>query len=201
VSSTGSPSSARSRCRDRNARSLFERAADELGQIGGRLCSEYLHGLAARARGALLLAAGRPAEALAELRRAAAVWQRLHAAYHAAQTRLLIGRACRGLGDEDAARLEIGGARRAFAGLGAEPDARQAAVMLGPGGRDLPDGLTGREAELLALLATGITNREIAARLCISEKTVARHVSNIFGKLGVTSRAAATAYALRHDLA
>jgi DNA-binding NarL/FixJ family response regulator len=176
-------------------------AADELGQIGDQLRSEYLDGLAARARGALLLAAGRPEEALAELRRAAAIWQRLNAAYHAAQTRLLIGRACRELGDEDAARLEIDGARRAFSELGAEPDTRQAAAMLAPTGRDLPDGLTGREAELLALLATGITNREIAAQLFISEKTVARHVSNIFSKLGVSSRAAATAYALKHDLA
>ena len=85
--------------------------------------------------------------------------------------------------------------------LGAEPDARRAAAMLAPPGRDLPYGLTGREAELLALLAAGKTNREIAAQLFISEKTVARHVSNIFSKLGVSSRAAATAYALKHDLA
>ena len=73
--------------------------------------------------------------------------------------------------------------------------------MLAPPGRDLPYGLTGREAELLALLAAGKTNREIAAQLFISEKTVARHVSSIFSKLGVSSRAAATAYALKHDLA
>jgi DNA-binding NarL/FixJ family response regulator len=73
--------------------------------------------------------------------------------------------------------------------------------MLAPTGHDLPYGLTGREAELLALLDTGITNREIAAQLFISEKTAARHVSNIFSKLGVSSRAAATAYALKHDLA
>jgi DNA-binding NarL/FixJ family response regulator len=178
-----------------------QRAADELGQIGDRLCSEYLQGMAARARGMLLLAAGQPEEALAELRRASVIWQRLNAAYHAAQTRILIGRACRELGDEDAARLEIDGARQAFAGLGAEPDTRQAAAMLAQAGRDLPAGLTGREAELLTLLATGITNREIAARLFISEKTVARHISNIFSKLGVSSRAAATAYALKHGLA
>ena len=149
----------------------------------------------------MLLAAGRGDEALAELRRAAATWQRLNAAYHAAQTRLLIGRACRELGDEDGARLDIEGARRVFSRLGAEPDARRAAALLTPPGRDLPLGLTGREAELLALLATGKTNREIAEQLFISEKTVARHVSNIFGKLGVSSRAAATAYALKHELA
>ena len=176
-------------------------AVDELAQIGGRIRSEYLQALAAHAGGAVLLAACRGDEALAELRRAAATWQRLNATYHAAQTRLLIGRACRELGDEDAARLDIEGARLAFTGLGAEPDARRAAALLAPPGRDLPLGLTGREAELLALLATGKTNREIAAQLSISEKTVARHVSNIFSKLGVYSRAAATAYALRHDLA
>jgi DNA-binding NarL/FixJ family response regulator len=175
-------------------------AVAELGQIGGQTRSEYLRGLAAHADGVLLLAAHRAAEALAELRRAAATWERLNAAYHAAQTRFQIGRACRQLGDEDAARLDIEGARHAFASLGAAPDVRRAAAFLAPR-RDLPLGLTGREAELLALLATGKTNREIAAQLFISEKTVARHVSNIFSKLGVSSRTAATAYALRHDLA
>lgn len=88
-----------------------------------------------------------------------------------------------------------------FSGLGAKPDARRAAALLALPGRELPLGLTGREVELLALLATGKTNRQIAEQLFISEKTVARHVSNIFSKLGVSSRAAATAYALRHDLA
>lgn len=176
-------------------------AAAELAQIGGQIRSEYLRGLAAQAHGAQLLAACRGDEALAELRRAAATWQRLNAAYHAAQTRLLIGRACRELGDEDAARLDIEGARHVFSGLGAEPDRRRAAALLAPPGRELPLGLTGREAELLALLATGKTNRQIADQLFISEKTVARHVSNIFSKLGVSSRAAATAYALKHNLA
>jgi DNA-binding NarL/FixJ family response regulator len=176
-------------------------AAAELGGIGSQIRSEYVQALAAYAEGAVLLVAGRGDAALVALRRAAATWQRLNAAYLAAQTRLLIGRACRELGDEDAARLEIEGARQAFASLGAGPDLRRAAALLAPRGRDLPLGLTGREAALLALLATGETNREIAERLFISEKTVARHVSNIFNKLGVSSRAAATAYALKHDLA
>lgn len=175
-------------------------AAAELAQIGGQIRSEYVQGLAAHAQGALLLARRQADEALAALRRAAATWLRLNAAYLAARTRLLIGRACRELGDEDAARLDIEGARQAFASLGAEPDMRQAAALVAPARRNLPLGLTGREAELLALLVTGKTNREIAAQLCISEKTVARHVSNIFNKLGVSSRAAATAYALKHDL-
>lgn len=176
-------------------------AAAELGEIASRLHSDYLRGLALQGRGAVSLAAGEPAEALRELRRAAMAWHQLDAAYQAAQTRLLIGRACRELGDEDAARLEIEGAHRAFSQLGAGPDTRRAEALLARPGRDRPLGLTGREVQLLALLATGKTNREIAADLFISEKTVARHVSNIFDKLGVSSRAAATAYAHKHGLA
>lgn len=176
-------------------------AAAELASIAAQIGSEYLSGLGAQARGAVLLAAGETGSALPALRRAAAGWHQLDAAHNAAQTRLLIGLACRELGDEDAARLEIEGARQAFRRLGAEPDAERAEALLEPAGRGRPLGLTGREMELLALLATGKTNREIAGRLFISEKTVARHVSNIFNKLGVSSRAAATAYALKHDLA
>jgi DNA-binding NarL/FixJ family response regulator len=176
-------------------------AATELGEIGGQIRSEYVQALADHARGAVLLAIHRSDEALAALRNAATIWQRLNTTYHAARTRLLIGRACRELGDDDAARLDIEGARQAFASLGAEPDVRRAAALLAPAGRDRRSGLTSREVQLLALLATGKTNREIAKQLVISEKTVARHVSNIFDKLGVSSRAAATAYALKHDLA
>lgn len=178
------------------------RAAEELSEIARQQESEYLAGLAAQARGAVLLAAGDAGSALAQLRQAAATWQGLDAPFQAAATRLLIGRACRDLGDEDGARLEIEGALQVFRRLGAEPDARRAQVLLdsAPGAKR-PLGLTGREVELLALLATGKTNREIAGMLHISEKTVARHVSNIFDKLGVSSRTAATAYALKHGLA
>lgn len=176
-------------------------AAAELARIGTQFHSEYLQAQAAHAEGAVLLASRRADEALKTLRRATATWQRLSAAYHAARTRLLIGQACRELGDEDAARLEIEGARQVFATLRAEPDVRRSAALLVPPGRNLPMGLTRREVELVALLATGKTNREIAEQLFISEKTAARHVSNIFNKLGVSSRAAATAYALKHDLA
>ena len=178
-----------------------QRAATELTEIAERSRSADLHALAAHASGAVLLSAGRAEDALHELRRAAARWEALGTAYLAARTRLLIGRACRALGDEDAALLEIGGAREVFRRLGAEPDAREAEALLAPPGRARAHGLTAREVELLVLLATGKTNREIATALSISEKTVARHVSNIFDKLGVSTRAAATAYALRHDLA
>lgn len=177
-------------------------AADELSEIARHQDSEYLGGLAAEARGAVQLAAGEAGPALAQLRQAAATWQRLDAPYQAAATRLLIGGACRDLGDEEGARLEMEGAVQVFRRLGAEPDARRAQALLDSApGTKRPLGLTGREVELLALLATGKTNREIAGELHISEKTVARHLSNIFDKLGVSSRTAATAYALKHGLA
>lgn len=176
-------------------------AVTELAAIADRLLSDDLHALAGHATGALLLSNNRAEEALPELRRAAARWEELGAAYLAARTRLLIGRACRALGDEDAALLEIGGALQVFRRLGAEPDAREADALLAASGRAHPHGLTAREVELLALLATGKTNREIATALSISEKTVARHVSNILNKLGVSTRAAATAFAVKHDLA
>ena len=70
----------------------------------------------------------------------------------------------------------------------------------GGGDRRLPAGLSGRELEVLLLVASGATNKAIARDLSLSEKTVARHVSNIFTKLDVPSRAAATAYAFEHGL-
>jgi DNA-binding NarL/FixJ family response regulator len=176
-------------------------AATELADVAAHIGSEYLQALAAQAEGAVLLSAGDAGSALPRLRAAAAAWQRLDAAYSFARTRLLLGEACRALGDHDTARMEIEGARDAFRRLGADPDRQAAEALLAEPRRERPAGLTEREVELLALLATGKTNREIGAQLFISEKTVARHVSNIFNKLGVSSRAAATAYALKHDLA
>jgi DNA-binding NarL/FixJ family response regulator len=176
-------------------------AATELAGVAAQIGSEYLQALAAQAEGAVLLSAGDASSALPRLRAAAAGWQRLDAAYNFARTRLLLGQACHALGDHDSARMEIEGARDAFRRLGAEPDRQRTQALLAGPGRERPAGLTEREVELLALLATGKTNREIGAQLFISEKTVARHISNIFNKLGVSSRAAATAYALKHDLA
>jgi DNA-binding NarL/FixJ family response regulator len=143
-----------------------------------------LEALAAHARGALALGCDDAQGALAALRRAAQIWQGLDAPYHAARARRLVGLACRALGDEDAAELELGAAEEAFAALSGAP----------------AGGLTARELEVLRRLAAGATNREIAAELVVSEHTVHRHVSNIFAKLGVSSRAAATAYAFRHRL-
>jgi DNA-binding CsgD family transcriptional regulator/Flp pilus assembly protein TadD len=175
-------------------------AASELAGIAAETGSLYLCGLASEATGAALLAIGEIPAALQELRGARRIWQELEAVHHGAQVRLLIGVACRRLGDEDSARLELDNARQVFTQLGANPDVARIDELERKRSRDRVGGLTGREVELLNLLATGKTNREIAQDLVISEKTVARHVSNIFNKIGVSSRAAATAYAYRHDL-
>jgi DNA-binding NarL/FixJ family response regulator len=135
------------------------------------------------------------------LRQAWRVWQELGAPYEAARVRTLLGLACRALDDHDAATLELNAARAVFAQLGAAPDvARVEALAEGPR-PPATHGLTARELEVLRLVAAGASNRDIAAALVISEHTVARHVQNIFAKLGVSSRAAAGAFAFAHGLA
>ncbi|MGH7445949.1 MAG: response regulator transcription factor, partial [Longimicrobiales bacterium] len=173
-------------------------------------CDPDVHGtIVAQACGAVDLAAGDAAAALVPLRRALHGWQQLGALHEAACVRVLLARACRALGDDDAAALELDAARTAFEQLGAAPDLARiaslrshgsAAARAGAAATDVRRGLTARELEVLSLVATGRTNRAIAADLFISEKTVARHVSNIFAKLAVASRAAATAYAYEHGL-
>ncbi|WP_137989393.1 helix-turn-helix domain-containing protein [Streptomyces vilmorinianum] len=160
----------------------------------------FLRAMADTARGALALARHEPA-APRPLRRALAGWLALRIPYEAAQVRVLLAAADRAAGDEEAARLELAAARATFERLGAVPDARRAAALLAGRHRALPGGLTGREAEVLRLVAEGGTNRDIAQALVISEHTVARHLNNIFAKLDVTSRTAATAYAYAHGLA
>jgi DNA-binding NarL/FixJ family response regulator len=109
---------------------------------------------------------------------------------------VLVGTACRALDDEEGATLEFDAARRAFRQLGARPDLERIADAVTPAS----GGLSRREIEVLGLIVQGHTNRSMGDDLGISEKTVARHVSNIFAKIGVSSRAAATAYAYEHDL-
>jgi DNA-binding CsgD family transcriptional regulator len=178
-------------------------AADELERIAARFDTELLAATAAQARGETELADGDAYAALASLRRALGLWQQLQAPHPAARTRVAIALACRALGDEDGAALELDAARAAFERLEAAPDlahvdALRARALVSPAAA--PGGLTRRELTVLRLLATGRTNRQIAAELDLSEKTVDRHVSNIFAKLDVPSRAAATAYAFRHRL-
>jgi DNA-binding CsgD family transcriptional regulator len=170
----------------------------ELEAIASEYETEMLTALHAQARGAVELAAGDAGAALVSLRRAFQAWHGLEAPYEGARARVLIGRACRALGDEDAFALELEMARATFQELGAAPDVASIDVLAGSAGDT--HGLTAREVEVLRLVASGKSNKEIAAELVISEHTVARHVQNIFSKLGVQSRTAAGAYAFEHDL-
>jgi DNA-binding NarL/FixJ family response regulator len=126
-------------------------------------------------------------------------WHELEVPYEAARARVLIGLACRALGDDDTAELEFGSARRTFVELGAAPDLARLDSLVRRSASDA-SGLTPRELEVLRRVAAGETNKAIASALVLSEWTVERHVSNIFAKLRVSSRAAATAYAYEHRL-
>jgi DNA-binding NarL/FixJ family response regulator len=176
-------------------------AADELAVIADELNQPFLRALKAHVAGAVLLSEDDAPNALVALRRAWTGWRELEAPYEAARVRLLMASACRAVGDDDSAEMELDAARRVFAELGAAPDMTRAASLSRVMAGTLPGGLTAREAEVLSLVAKGRTNRDIAGQLVISEKTVASHVSHIFTKLGLSSRAAATAYAYEHGLA
>ncbi|HEX3669174.1 MAG TPA: LuxR C-terminal-related transcriptional regulator [Acidimicrobiia bacterium] len=176
-------------------------AADELTQIAVDFGAPLMDAVSDHAAGAVLLAEGDPALALEALRRACTRLQELDAPYDVARVRVHLGFAYRALGDDDTAEMELDAARAAFNRLGAAPDLARVEELTGTAASETAAGLTPREVEVLRLVATGMTNRAIADELFLSEKTLARHVSNIFTKLGVSSRAAATAYAYQHDLA
>jgi DNA-binding CsgD family transcriptional regulator len=175
-------------------------AADELAGIAGDYRTPALLAVAGQSRGAVLLAEGDAGIAVAALRGAWRTWRELEAPYEAARARLLIGLACRELGDEDAAAMELDAARTVLHRLGAAPDLERLDRLATTGAPAGSGRLTGRELEVLRLVAAGETNHAIATTLHLAEKTVHRHVSNIYTKLGVSSRAAATAYAYRHHL-
>jgi ATP/maltotriose-dependent transcriptional regulator MalT len=169
----------------------------ELSTTAGDRDAPWLSAAAAQAEGMCAAIHGDALAALKSLRRALEGWQRIAAPYDAARTRVHIAKACRELGDHDTADLELDAARWAFEQLGAQPDLDALATEPDArrGANVADHGLTPREIEVLRLVATGATNRNIAADLFLSEKTVARHVANIFMKLGITSRSAATAFA------
>jgi len=176
------------------------RRADELAAVAHRYDSTALTAMAAHAHGAVRLAEGDPRSALDSLRTAWRLWQELDAPYQCAQIRVLQGRCCAALGDLDTARMEFDSAATTFRELRAEPDLHRLQQLTRSAPARAPAGLTAREIEVLRVVAGGSTNREAAAALFLSEKTVARHLSNIFTKLGVSSRAGATAYAYEHHL-
>ena len=174
-------------------------ASDELDGIAERQQSDLLRATAAHARGAVALAEGDADRAIAALREAWTTWQELEAPYEAARARVLLGLAYSALGDEDAAAMELDAARDAFTGLGALQEVVKVEGLIGQAHTD-GHGLTKREIEVLRLVASGKSNREIASELVISERTVARHVQNIFTKLRLSSRAAASVFASEHGL-
>ncbi len=174
-------------------------AIEELGAITDDDVPVFA-AMVAGSNGRVRLADGDISDALTSLRRAATIWQDLRLPYETARTRVVFGRALRAAGDEDGARVAFQSARTAFEELGAGPDAAEAGA-LAAGPAQLPAGLTAREAEVLRLVAAGKTNRDIAVELVISEHTVARHLQNMFAKLGVSTRAGATAFAYSHGLA
>jgi ATP/maltotriose-dependent transcriptional regulator MalT len=173
-------------------------ALRELEGAAAQLGSVYARAVAATSAGGLAVAENRSADALGRLRAALADWAKLDAPYEAARCRVLLARACQDLGDVETAEMEREAARDVFRDLGA---ARDLALLSGNQPRaQVPAGLTPREVEVLRLVATGASNREVAADLVLSEKTVARHVANIFVKIGVSSRSAATAFAYDQNL-
>lgn len=171
------------------------RACLELEELAQGFESAMLDALVAHAQGALHLAEGDAQAALVALSSARETWHALEAPYEIARTRVLVGEACRLLGDEEAAALELETARAIFERLGAKPDLARLTTRTTDA-----HGLSRRELEVLRLVASGKSNREIASSLVISEHTVARHIQNIFAKLRLSSRAAATAFAFEHDL-
>lgn len=176
------------------------RAADELAELAAGTSTGLLDAVAAQARGSVLLAEGQPRDALESLHRACRAWQDIEAPYEAARVRMLIAVACQALGDPGTAELECHAARSVFERLGASQAlARLDELVARPAGAGaLP--VTARELEVLRLVAAGKTNREIAEELALSERTVERHLGNIFTKVDVPNRAAATAYAYDHGL-
>ncbi|MEJ2856349.1 MULTISPECIES: response regulator transcription factor [unclassified Saccharothrix] len=158
---------------------VARKSADDLAETARAYGTDGLRAASDHARGAVLLAEGHPEEALPVLRRACARWRELDVPHDCARVRLLLAATYDRLGDTDAAERE-----RAAAG----------------GSRPAPGGLTAREVDVLALVAQGRTNREVAAALVLSEKTVARHLANIYLKLGLPTRTAAAAYAFDHGL-
>lgn len=175
-------------------------ASRELEEIAESYESAVLGALVAHARGAVALVDGNAWAALVSLRHASQVWQELEAPYEAACARVLVGLACSAVGDDDTGSLELDAAHRVFQELGAAPDVSRVDSLIGPAASSKTHGLTGRELQVLRLVAAGKTNKAIGAELVVSERTVDRHVSNIFAKVGVSSRAAATAFAYENQL-
>ncbi len=171
---------------------------EELRMIGDSFGCTALQAAGQYALATAELAQGAPEPALQAARRALEGWSQLSAPYEVARSRRVVGQALRLLGDEESAVADLKAARKAFADLGTGPAEQETAALLGE--EKAPGGLSPREVQVLRLVAAGRTNPEIAAELVLSEKTVSRHLSNIFTKLDVGSRTAAAAFAYEHRM-
>jgi DNA-binding CsgD family transcriptional regulator len=176
------------------------RARDQLCELASVFGADALQAVAAQADGAIAVAEGRADAAVESLRRAFGLWERLGAPYDAARVRVLIGHACRALGDDEAAGLELEAARSVFERLGAQPQLARMERPMEVVSSVQKAPLTARELQVLRLISTGRTNKEIAEELSLSERTIDRHVTNILSKLDVRSRTAATTWAFDHKL-
>jgi DNA-binding NarL/FixJ family response regulator len=175
-------------------------ACRELAEISAHFDIAVLRAIAAQAQGAVQLAEGDAGAAHASLRQAFEGWQKVEAPYESARARMLMGLACRACGDDEGAALELYAAKTVFNELGAAPDVARVEALMDGTAHKASHPLTRRELQVLRLVAAGKTNKAIAEELYLSEKTIDRHASNIFNKLGVPSRVAATAYAYKHNL-
>jgi ATP/maltotriose-dependent transcriptional regulator MalT len=175
-------------------------AATELSTIASAIGASLLNAASAQATGAVLLAEGDVAGAATLLCQASESWRDLGMPYEEAHTCLLMASVCERRGDQEGRRLDVEAARRLFKQLNAEFCLARIGEQSKRARSERVGSLSEREAQVLRLLASGKTNRHIAEELFISEKTVARHVSNIFDKLGVSSRSAATAWAYQRNL-
>jgi DNA-binding CsgD family transcriptional regulator len=173
------------------------RYAEELPEIAALFGNPAVKAMAAYAGANVRLACGEVDDALVHARESTGLWNDIGSPYEAARARVLVARALRELGDEDSATTEFAVARRALAEVGAASAAQDIDRLLG---RTRPGGLTEREVEVLRLVAEGRSNSDIARMLVLSQKTVERHLSNIFTKLNVPSRTAAAAYAHENGL-
>jgi DNA-binding CsgD family transcriptional regulator len=177
---------------------LAETLTAELEETAARFAAAGIQAWACQARGAVLLAIGRPREAMPFLDAAARTYRGQRARYRMARIHELLGACRRDLGQTGAAEADLATALAIYRQLGAIPDA--ARLVSATSGGTARGGLTARECEVLALISTGASNRQVAEALVISEKTVGRHLANIFGKIGVTTRTAAAGWAREHGL-
>ncbi len=175
-------------------------AAEELNEIAADIDTPYLTAIATCAYGSVLLYEGEQDMALKQLRQSWSAWENLEIPYESARCRVLIARACLDQGDTETAKMELNAAKWVFQQLGAVPDIQRVDKQIGPDRPEFRHGLTPRQLEVLRHVAGGLSNREIAGKLYISERTVERHISDIFNKLNVSSRSAATSYAYEHRL-